>query len=93
MNRHAIRRLQSLAAKAVPIMASKLRAGVIAAVNRKRIFLGVLLEQSDYFRVASPPIPRDECDIGRKPVTLHHIKELVKVDEPIAGLQQRIVNH
>jgi hypothetical protein len=68
---HSLKRSSSLPIKALLVRAAKLCPGMIAAVNRERVMLGVFSEQLNNFWGASSPVPWDEGDVGTKIVSLH----------------------
>jgi hypothetical protein len=90
---HAISRLLRLPGQDVGIPCSEFGRRMIAAVYRERVFLGVFLEEPDNVRRAAAPVPWDERNVGRETVTHHQSQELLKVDEPVSGLQQGIINY
>src|SRR4030095_4099386 len=53
----------------------------------------VLSEKPDGARIASAPVPRNECDVGGKLVALHECEKLAVVDKSVRRSQEWIIDH
>src|SRR5713226_10305944 len=90
---HAISRLSCLPGQDIGILCSEFGRRMIAAMDRKRVFLRIVLKEPHNVRRASAPVPRDERDASRETMAYHQSQELLKVDEAVLRLKQQIINH